>query len=371
MQMKSWNHLFEMAVSEETRKKAVHDVLRGKRKMRHVEKYAHDEKKTVNKSLEWVTHYHNASHKPIEIYDGISRKKRTIIVPTFEELIVQHCVVEAMRPLLMHGMYEHSYASIPGRGAHKGKKMIRKWIDHDGKNCKYVLKMDIRHFFPSIPHDRLKERLKQTIHDEKFLSILFEIIDMTDVGLPLGFFTSQWLSNWYLQRLDHYIKEDLGAFHYIRYMDDMVIFGPNKKELHKMRKQIESYLHDVLGLEMKDNWQIFRFDYIKKGKHYGRDLDFMGFRFFRNKTILRRSIWYKCCRKARRISKKIKTSVYEIRQMLSYLGWIKASDVYHAYLIYIKPFIDFHNFKKIIGRSERRKKNEMGIAHRITVIQAA
>lgn len=61
MQMKSWNHLFEMAVSEETRKKAVHDVLRGKRKMRHVEKYAHDEEKTVNKSLEWVS-----------ITDGIS-----------------------------------------------------------------------------------------------------------------------------------------------------------------------------------------------------------------------------------------------------------------------------------------------------------
>ena len=41
------------------------------------------------------------------------------------------------------------------------------------------------------------------------LDLLFKIIDVTDVGIPLGFYTSQWLSNWFLQDLDHYIKEQL------------------------------------------------------------------------------------------------------------------------------------------------------------------
>ena len=110
-------------------------------------------------------------------------------------------------------MYEHSYASLPGRGAHKGKRVIEKWIRTDAKNCKYVLKMDIRHFFDTVPHDKLKAKLRKTIHDEKMLDLLFRIIDVTDIGIPLGFYTSQWLSNWYLQGLDHYIKERLGAVH--------------------------------------------------------------------------------------------------------------------------------------------------------------
>lgn len=208
-------------------------------------------------------------------------KKRTIIVPSTIEIVVQHSVVQVLMPIFMKGMYQHSYASIPNRGAHKAKKYIEKWIRKDPRNVKYCLKMDIRHFFESIPHDILKTKLKNIIRDEKMLDILYKIIDTTEQGLPLGFYTSQWLANWYLQELDHYIKEQLHAKYYVRYMDDMVIFGSNKRELHKMLEAIRDYLNEELKLEIKDNWQIFRFDYTdKKGNHRGRDLDFMGFRFF-------------------------------------------------------------------------------------------
>ena len=66
----------------------------------------------------------------------------------------------------------------------------------------------------------------------------------------------QWFSNWYLQELDHFIKEELHAIYYVRYMDDMVIFGSNKKVLHRMRLRIDSYLRSNLGLRLKDNWQV-------------------------------------------------------------------------------------------------------------------
>lgn len=365
-EMQSYNHLYEKCVDINTRKKAVHDCIVGRHSMKHLEIFASDEEGTVEKSEKWITHYKNAKHHEIEIYDGISRKKRTIVVPTFEELVVQHCVVTALKPVFYTGMYEHSYASIPGRGAHKGAKMIRKWISHTPRNCRYVLKMDIRHFFQSIPHDILKEHLRQKIHDEKMLRLICQIIDVTDEGLPLGFFTSQWFSNWYLMPLDHYIKEVLGAAHYIRYMDDMVIFGSNRRKLHKMRKAVDEYLQKNLGLHLKDNWCVFRFDHIKKGKHYGRDLDFMGFRFFRDRTVLRRSIYYKMCRKAKRIAKKEKPSIYEIKQMLSYLGWLKATDTYNAYLERVKPYVNFGKFKKRISAYDRRKNNELGNTLRLS-----
>ena len=33
-------------------------------------------------------------------------------LPTLEELIVQHCVVNALKPMFYKGMYEHSYTSV-------------------------------------------------------------------------------------------------------------------------------------------------------------------------------------------------------------------------------------------------------------------
>lgn len=218
--MKSYNHLYEKTISETNRRYALSQAKHSKR-FRKIMKHRHmSDDAAVEQSLDWIVNYENAEHVPVYIYDGITRKERTIIVPTMEELLVQHCIVNAMKPMFCKGMYEHSYASLPGRGAHKGKQVIEKWIRTDPKNCKYVLKMDIRHFFDSIPHDRLKAKLKKTIHDEKMLELLFRIIDVTEVGIPLGFYTSQWLSNWYLQGLDHFIKEQLCAVHYMRYMDD-------------------------------------------------------------------------------------------------------------------------------------------------------
>ncbi|MDO4292054.1 MAG: RNA-directed DNA polymerase [Eubacteriales bacterium] len=278
-------------------------------------------------SREWIANFRNANHSPICIWDGIGRKKRTIIVPTLEELVVQYCIVNALKDMFFKGMYEHSYASIPGRGSHLAKKHIEKWIRRDLKNTKYVLKMDIHHFFDSISNAKLKQKLSRSIKDDMMLNLLFEIIDVIETGIPLGFYTSQWLSNWYLKELDHYIKEQLCAVYYVRYMDDMVIFGANKKHLHKIRKEIERYLKEKLDLCLKSNWQVFPLD--RNGK--GRELDFMGFRFYRNRTTIHRSIMYKMTRKAVKISKKGRVSAYDARQMLSYLGWIDCTDTYWMY----------------------------------------
>ena len=74
-------------------------------------------------------------------------------------------------------------------------------------------------------------------------------------------------------------------------MDDMVVFGSNKRRLHEMRRLVDQYLRDELGLEMNPKWQVFLFHYVRKdGKEVGRDLDFMGFRFYRNRTILRKTL---------------------------------------------------------------------------------
>lgn len=357
--MKSYNHLWENFISEENIKLAINNSSKRKRNRRIVRKIYNNPEQWIPVIKKYAENFKNYPHIPIEIYDGITRKKRKIIVPNYYEQIVHHMIINVLIPIFTKGMYEHSYGSLPNRGGHKGKKIVEKWIKHDKKNVKYCLKMDIRKFFDSVPHDILKKKLALVIHDKKFLAVIYELIDVTDKGIPLGFYTSQWLANWFLQGLDHYIKENLKAKYYIRYMDDMVIFGSNKRQLHKIRAEISKYLQQELGIELKDNWQVFRFDYIKndehnKPKHYGRPLDFMGFKFYRDKTILRKSIMLKATRKAKKMYKKAKVTIHDIRQMLSYLGWITHTNTYNMYLERIKPYIDIRAYKKRISNYDKR-----------------
>lgn len=352
--MKTYNHIYEIMLSEKTRRDAVQKVCLNSKRARELVKKFGSRERVVELSYDWITNYHNAQHKVLTINDGIKRKKRKIIVPTIEELVVQHCCVIALKPMFMKGMYEHSYASIQERGVHKAKRVIEKWIKGDKKNCKYVLKMDIKHYFDSVPHSILKRKIREKIRDKQMVDILLKILDVNNKGLPLGFYTSQWFANWYLQGLDHYIKEELKAVHYIRYMDDMVIFSSNKKKLAEMRKEIDNYLKDQLGLRLKENWQIYRFHYVKNGVDKGRDLDFLGFRFYRNKTTLRRSIMLKATRKAKKINTKEKATIYDIRQMLSYNGWLKYTDTYNMYLARIKPYVNIQYLKRRMSNYDRK-----------------
>ena len=363
--MKSYSHLYETYLSHENYLAAVHNATLhkgGKARKNDKAKWYRDHAEQIEgKMMDYAEHFKSDEHKSILIYDGIRRKQRYIVVPNMREQIVHHMVINVLKPIFMKGMYEHSYGSVPGRGAHAGKKTIEKWIRQDGRNVKYCLKMDIRKYFDSIPHNILKEKLRKVIRDARFMRVLEEIIDTADGerGIPIGFYTSQWLANWYLTDLDHWVKETLKAKHYIRYMDDMVIFGGNKRELHRMRREIETYLRDKLGLEMKDNWQVFRFDYVKKnGKRIGRDLDFMGFRFYRDKTVLRRNLMLKMTRKARRISRKDVKTIHDCRQMLSYLGWIDCTDTYGLYRKRVKPHVCFGYLKRRISQYERKMNRE-------------
>lgn len=343
--MKSYNHLYEKFISDENIRLAIKNCCKHKLKRRRFREL-HD---NPDKYIDWIRkqaiNFYNDKHTPIQIYDGIQRKKRMIIVPSFREQIIHHMVVNVLKPIFMKPMYEHSYGSIPNRGGTLGMKTIKKWLSKDVRNTKYCLKMDIKKYFDSVPHEIAIEKLRKQIRDKRFLNVLKEIINVNNEGLPLGFYTSQWLANWYLTGLDHYIKENLLASYYIRYMNDMVIFGSNKRKLHKIRISIEKYLRDNLGLLLKENWQVFPLK--------SRFLDFMGYRFYRNRITLRKSILIKACRKARRIAKK-KPTIHMIKQTLSYLGWFTQTNTYNVFSEKFAKYINIQNLKRRVKRYDKR-----------------
>lgn len=127
----------------------------------------------------------------------------------------------------------------------------------DIKHAKYCVKMDISKFYPSIPHDRLKARLREKIKDEKALQILFKVIDSHNPGLPIGNYTSPWLAELFLQPLDYHIKQNLGVKHYIRYADDLVMIGNNKRKLRKAMYGVIDFVHG-LGMTVKHDYQLYR-----------------------------------------------------------------------------------------------------------------
>lgn len=82
--MKSYNHLYEKTISETNRRYALSQAKHSKR-FRKIMKHRHmSDDAAVEQSLDWIVNYENAEHVPVYIYDGITRKERTIIVPTME-----------------------------------------------------------------------------------------------------------------------------------------------------------------------------------------------------------------------------------------------------------------------------------------------
>lgn len=144
----------------------------------------------------------------------------------------------------------------------------------------------------------------------------------------------------------------------MRYMDDMVILGKSKKKLHAAQKEIEAYLHKELKLELKADWQVFRFEYVAKdGTVCGRMLDFMGFQFHRDRITMRKSTIQRARAKAFRIKAKDKITWYDAAVMLSYMGWFDHTDTYDYYLKYIKPNVNVKKLKKVVSKHQR-KENE-------------
>ena len=89
----------------------------------------------------------------------------------------------------------------------------------------------------------LLQKFNKLLRDKKFFNLIKTILSTVAYGVALGYTTSHWFANWLLTPLDHYIKEKLKVSYYIRFVDDMVIFGGNKRKLHRIRIAISNFLN--------------------------------------------------------------------------------------------------------------------------------
>lgn len=221
--------------------------------------------------------------KVTQRYDPNAQKWRTVSEPIqWPDQYVHHALIRVLQPVMMRGMDKYAAGSIRGRGTHYGKAAIERWMKKDPKGTRYCMTLDIRHFYQSLKPEVVMDRMRQLVKDRRVLDLIWRVVKD---GILIGAYTSQWFANTTLQPLDHMIREGgYGVAHYLRYMDNFTIFGPNKRKLRKLRLVIEKWLNDH-GMELKGDWQIFPTKARKPsavGYRYGR-----GYTIPRKHTLLR------------------------------------------------------------------------------------
>jgi RNA-directed DNA polymerase len=205
-------------------------------------------------------------------------KPRIITVPPFEERVLHHAIINVCEPHFERWLIADTYACRVGKGQVAALARAAEF----SRKGRWFLKLDIRKYFDSIPHNNLIRQLQRRFKDPDLLDLLEKMIrshrSLHGAGIPIGSLVSQHFANFYLDAFDRFVKETLRIGAYVRYMDDMALWSDADDELETALVRGRDFLQDLLGLELKTA-------YINRTEH---GLNFLGCRLFRTHTILNR-----------------------------------------------------------------------------------
>lgn len=295
-------HIYEDEIAKNTKnKKKVYQFE--KNKMQNIE-YIYQKLQSLN--------YHGGTYN---IFLIKSSKYRIVMSLNLRDKVINHYFTRyILMPKLTKYLDDRNVATRKGMGTQAGIQYVKKYLEKNKKYpVFYILKIDICKYFYSIDHKVLKEMLQKDL-DEREYQYAESIIDSTNAsyinesirkikerehvitdrkkeieripfyqngkGLPIGNMSSQFLSIFYLNALDHKIIHEFKIKHYVRYMDDFLLIHPDKKHLEFCLRQIEKILKEEYKLEINTN----------KTKIYcsTEGFEFLGYRFrvWGKKTIM-------------------------------------------------------------------------------------
>lgn len=187
-------------------------------------------------------------------------KERIVDALTFEGRIVQHVLCDKiLKPYFEPRLVKENCACRINKGTDFALKLTKQGlVKHLKKNNDgYVLKMDVKKYFPSIDRQVLKDKLKK-FPDKEVLELIYWIIDNApeENGLPIGNQTSQWFALYYLNDIDRIIKEKYKIKFYVRYMDDLIIVHSDKDYLIELLKELKRTAKNQLKLVFNGKTQI-------------------------------------------------------------------------------------------------------------------
>ena len=267
--MKRANHLMSRIADPDNLRLAFWKAQRGKHGKREVEHFRKNLdarllllRRQIQTARIDVGHYHYFT-----IYDP---KERVICAASFPERVLHHALMNVCHEVFENFQIWDSYATRLGKGTYAA--LYRAYAFQ--KRYRWFLKLDVRKYFDSIDHVVLQKLLQRRFKERRLLSVFEQIISSYETapgkGVPIGNLTSQYFANYYLAYADRLVKEQLKVRAYVRYMDDMVLWGDDKALLKEAGRALQQFLRDVLQVELKV-WC------LNKSIH---GLNFVGYRLF-------------------------------------------------------------------------------------------
>ena len=229
-------------------------------------------------------------------------KPREIFAADFRDRVVHHLFVREIELHWERVFIHDSYACRPGKGTHAAVDRLEEFVrsvTRGGRQRAWYLQFDVHNFFmsidrwilfefidgalrrqhgipkgklplfcPDFQRYRAMRELAQTLifHDptdnyvRKSPTAAWEhIADHKSLfncpdhkGLAIGNLTSQFYGNVYLNPLDQFVKHDLKARHYVRYVDDAILVHEDRQVLADWKDAIEGFLAEKLLLRLNE-----------------------------------------------------------------------------------------------------------------------
>ncbi|MDX9855734.1 MAG: reverse transcriptase/maturase family protein, partial [Candidatus Moranbacteria bacterium] len=283
---------------------------------------------------------------------------REIFAADFRDRIVHHLLVSYLEPIFEKKFIHHSFACRKDKGAHAAIKFLKRFarkITGNFSRPAYYLQVDVAAFFMSLRKDILFDIIKKHTKDPEILWLARKIIfhDPTrnfyrkgnpelaklvpkhkslfhvpkGQGLPIGNLTSQFFANVYLNKLDQFIKHDLKAKYYLRYVDDFILIHENPKQLKIWKKQIDHFLREELKIKLHPKKSIQKSVY--KGINFAGFIVKPGYLLVRRRTVnnLKQKLHRFNSSMLPKNNEEFQKSLYEILSTInSYYGQFRHAD---------------------------------------------
>lgn len=329
--MKRYGNLYARICDIDNLREAAHNAASGKHKRDEVTAFfANLEENLAQLHRELTEKQYKTS--PYDVFIKYEGKRREIYKLPFRDRVVHWAIMQVLEPIWTPQFTADTHACIKGRGMHSLLRKLREDLRDDPEGTAYCLKLDVRKFYPSIDHDKMKAVVRRKIKDPEVLWLLDGIIDSAP-GVPIGNYISQYFANLYLSELDHLLKEVAGVRYYYRYADDMVLLAGDKPTLHGWLVLINDWLNEERHVDLKGNYQVFPVE--------SRGIDFVGYVTFHTHCLARKKNKQGLCRE---LAKLRKAGVPEAEIMLltaSRAGFMLHCDSKHLFkVLNMKKFSD-------------------------------
>ena len=312
VKMKRHGNLFSKIVDKENIKLAHMNARKGKTFYKEVQDIDANIDKYVDEIHNMLVEgTYTVSEYKMFIKNDKGKIREIYKLDYYPDRIIHHAILQVLEPIWKPMLIKNTYQSIKGRGVKACKRDVHKCIKEHKDTELWVLKLDIKKFYPSVDNEILKSIVSKKIKCKKTLELLYRIIDSMN-GLPIGNYISQYLGNIYLMYLDQLVKSLTITTGYFRYCDDIIAISDNKDSIKELCAIITKYLESELKLSVKNNVQYFSLN--------KRPLDFVGYVFMSNGKVRLRSS----------IVKRMKNTLAEnkIKSVSAYYGWVLESKAF-------------------------------------------